>query len=148
MEKPEHLWKDIFSHVAGLGDVPWVLAGDWHVTPDELWVPALAPRTSGWIPDVGGRRPTCFPAKGEPTEKDFFLVSHCLRGAVADYEFLPVGALPTHRAVKSILKLEALREPVRSLSKPRTIPHPEPSDVEPQEPQAGWDPRSRICILF
>ena len=135
------LWRQIFSHVAGLGDVPWVMAGDWNVTPNELWVPALAPRTSGWLPDVGGRRPTCFPAQGEPTENDCCLVSHCLRGAVADYAFLPVGALPTHRAVKLTLKLEALREPVKSLRKPRTIPHPEPSDVEPQEPQAGWDPQ-------
>ena len=75
--------------MAGLGNVPWITAGDWNVTPDELWLPALAPRTSGWLPDVGSRRPTCFPVKGEPTEKDFFLVSHCLKAAVADYEFCP-----------------------------------------------------------
>ena len=122
----------MFSHVAGLGDVPWVMAGDWNATPDELWVPALAPRSSGWLPDVGGRRPTCFPAEGEPTEKDFCLVSHCLRAAVADYGFLPMGALPTHRAVKLTLKLEALREPVKSLRKPRTTPHPEPGDGNPR----------------
>ena len=91
------LWKEMFVHVAGLGDVPWVMAGDWNATPDQLWMPALAPRTCGWFPDVGGRRPTCFPAKGEPTEKDFLLVSHCLRGAAADYDLLPVGALSTHR---------------------------------------------------
>ena len=66
------LWKEVFGHAAGLGDVPWVMAGDWNVTPDELWVPALAPRTSGWLPDVRGRRPTCFPVRGEPTEKYFF----------------------------------------------------------------------------
>ena len=91
------LWKEMFIHVAGLGDVPCVMAGDWNATPDQLFMPALAPRTSGWLFDVGGRRPTSFPAKGGPTEKYVFLVSHCLlRGAVADYEFLPVGALPTH----------------------------------------------------
>ena len=47
------LWKAMFSHVLGLGDVPWIMAGDWNVTPNELWVPALAPRTSGWLPDIG-----------------------------------------------------------------------------------------------
>ena len=102
-------------------------------------MPALAPRTSGWLPDVGGRKPTCFPAKGEPTENIFFLVSHCLRGAVADYEFLPVGALPTYRAVKSTLRLERLRGPVRTFRKPRNTPHLEPSDAEPQAAhRASW----------
>ena len=126
------LWKKVFGHAAGLGNVPWVMAGDWNVIPDELWLPALAPRTSGWLPDVGSRRPTCFPVKGEPTEKDFSLVSHCLRAAVADYEFMPVGILPTHRAVRLTLNLGALREPLRSLRKPRTIPHPEPDQGPPQ----------------
>ena len=40
------------------------------------------------------------------------------------YEFLPVGVLPTHRAVRLTLRLAALREPVRTLRKPRTIPFP------------------------
>ena len=62
------LWKEIFSHVASLGDVPWVLAENWNATPDQLWAPALAPRASGWLPDVENRRPTCFPVKGDPTE--------------------------------------------------------------------------------
>ena len=127
------LWKDMFCHVAGLGDVPWVMAGDWNATPDQLWVLALAPRAAGWLPDVGGRQPTCFPVKGEPTEKDFFLVSHCLRGAVTDYDFLPVGVLPTHRAVKLTLRLAALREPVRTFRKPRTIPHTAEEEERPQD---------------
>ena len=88
---------------------------------------------------LGGGGPHASRPRGSPRRRIFFLVSHCLRGAVADYGFLPVGALPTHRAVKFTLKSEALRETVRSFRKPRTIPHPEPSDVEPQEPQAGWD---------
>ena len=117
------------------------MVGDWNVTPDELWVPALAPRTSSWLPDVGGRRPTCFPARGEHTEKNFFLVNPCLRAAVADYEFMPVGILPTHRAIKLTLNLVALREPVRSLRKPRTIPHPEPDQQRPQEAWADGDPQ-------
>ena len=41
MEEPERPLEGIFGHVAGLGDVPWVMAGDWNVTPEELWVPAL-----------------------------------------------------------------------------------------------------------
>ena len=52
------LWREMFGHVAGLGDVPWIMAGDWNATPEQVWAPALAPRTSGWLPDVGGRRPT------------------------------------------------------------------------------------------
>ena len=65
------LWKEMFCHVAGLGDVPWVMVGDWNATPDQLWVPALAPRAAGWLPDVGGNQPTCFPVRGEPTENYF-----------------------------------------------------------------------------
>ena len=57
----------------------------------------------------------------EPMEKDFFLVSHCLRWAVTGYDLLPVGVLPTHKAVKLSLKLAALREPVRTPRKPRTM---------------------------
>ena len=49
------LWKEMFCHVAGLGDVPWVMAGDWNATPDQIWVPALAPRAAGWLPDLGAR---------------------------------------------------------------------------------------------
>ena len=116
------------------------MAGDWNSTPEQLWAPAMAPRTSGWLPDVGGRRPTCFPVKGEPTENDFFLVSHCLRGAVMNYEFLPVGILPTHRAVRLTLRLAALREPVRSPRKPRTIPHADHGKGElPPDSQAQWN---------
>ena len=59
-----------------------MMAGDWNATPDQIWVPALAPRAAGWLPDLGGKQPTCFPVKGEPTEKDFFLVNNCLRGAI------------------------------------------------------------------
>lgn len=84
------------------------------------------------------------PLASRPKEthgKHFFLVSHCLRAAAANYEFLPVGALPTHRAVKLTLKLGTLREPAKSLRKPKTIPHPEPGDGGPQEPQARWDPQ-------
>ena len=127
------LWKEMLCHAAGLGDVPWVMAGDWNATPDQIWVPALAPRAAGWLPDLGGKQPTCFPVKGEPMEKDFFLVSHCLRGAVTDYDFLPVGVLPTHRAVKLTLRLAALREPVRTLRKPRTTPHPAEGGERPRE---------------
>ena len=43
------------------------------------------------------------------------------RGNITDYDFLPVGVLPTHRAIKLTLRLAALREPVRTLRKPRTI---------------------------
>ena len=66
---------------------------------------------------------------GEPAEKDFFIGSHCLRGAVAGYEYLPVGVFPTHRAVRLTLRLASLREPVRSIRKPRAIPHP-PADKD------------------
>ena len=87
----------------------------------------------------GGGPPASRP--GEPTEKYFFLVSHCLRAAVADYEFLPVAALPTHRAIKLTLNLGAVKEPVKSLRKPRTIPHPEPGDGQTLEPRADGDPQ-------
>ena len=68
--KQNALWKEIFGHVAGLGDVPWVIAGDWSATPDQVWALALTPRTSGWLPDLGGRNPTHLPVVEEPTEKD------------------------------------------------------------------------------
>ena len=44
-----------------------------------------------------------------------------------------MGVLPTHRAVKLTLRLAAFREPVRTLRKPRTIPHPVVEREQPQE---------------
>ena len=60
---------------------------------------------------------------------------------MTNYEFLPVGVLLTHTAVRLALKLAAPaapREPVRTLRKPRTIPHPEPDKTNPQAGQAPW----------
>ena len=136
------LWKEMFSHVAGLGYGPWVMAGDWNATPDQLRMPALAPRTSGWLPDVGGTvgGPLLSRAKGSPQRR----ISTSSATAsevryVTDYEFMPVGALPTHRAARLTLKLAAFREPVGTFRKPRIISHPEPGGGDPQAAhQAPW----------
>ena len=128
---------EIAAYTAGLRNAHLVAGGDWNITPDE-W-DEVGGRRLGVLLATG--RPTCFPARGEHTEKNFFLVNPCLRAAVADYEFMPVGILPTHRAIKLTLNLVALREPVRSLRKPRTIPHPEPDQQRPQEAWADGDPQ-------
>ena len=56
-----------------------------------------------------------------------------------DCEFLPVGILPTHRAVRLTLRLAAPKKPVRILKQPKTIPHPEHTRDAPQAAQqAPW----------
>ena len=60
----------------------------------EYYYLYVAPRAAGWLPDIGDKQPTCFPVKGEPTEKDFFLVSHCLRGELPPTNSCPWGSSP------------------------------------------------------
>ena len=62
-----------------------------------------------------------------------------MRLLLAMYEFLHVGALLTHRAVRFTLRLETRREPARTFWKPRIIRHPGPSDAELQAAhRASW----------
>jgi hypothetical protein len=116
------MWMELFAYLAGLGNAPWVAAGDWNAVPDEPWPMALGPRTAGFLP--GGRKPTCFPVQGEPTENYLFVVGRTLREAVRAYDWLPQGVLPTQKAVRLTLSLEGLRQPVRSLRCPKAIPIP------------------------
>ena len=117
------------------------------MTPDELWMPALAPRTSGWLPDVGGRRPTCLPVRGEPTEKDLSLLATVSGPRLRTTNLCPLASYQhIRRAVRLTLNLGALREPVRSFRKPRTIPHPEPDQGPPQGTRADEDPQRRRTL--
>ena len=84
------------------------------------WPPV---RPGGYRMCVAGSPPASR-SREPPTENFACLISHCLLGAVVDHELLPVGVLPTHRAVRLTLRLAALKE-LRTLRKPRTILHPE-----------------------
>eukprot|EP00972_Heterocapsa_arctica_P010343 1519697-Heterocapsa_arctica.AAC.1 len=57
------------------------------------------------MPGSGNRSNTCYPDNGEPKELDFFLVSHCLKNSVREYQAMSRGAIPTHRPVKLTLRL-------------------------------------------
>ena len=97
-----------------------------------------APQAGSQTSGEGG--PLAFPARGEPTENDFssLAIASGLRLRTTSFclwvPFLRIGQ-------SNSPSVWAFREPARSFRKPRTIPHPEPGDGEPQEPRAEGDPQ-------
>ena len=131
-----------------LRPAPWVMGGDWNATPDRVWAHVLSPRVGGFLPGPAVREPTCFPSQGDPSELDFFLLSRSLRNAVAGYDYLPVGQLPTHRAVRLTLRLQGLIDMVPTLRRPRALaPLLQQQQDQPDGPPAAAPPWGRPLQL-
>ena len=81
---------------------------------------------------LGAGNPRVSPLKGNPRRRISWSAT-ASGERVTHYDFSPVGVLPTHRAVKLTLRLAAFREPVRTLRKPRTIPHLTEEGERPQD---------------
>ena len=93
---------------------PWIIAGDWNLSPDVL-------QASGWLDTVGGSivapsDPTCF-----DNVYDFFVISNNLRHAVAGVTRIDdIGTVP-HYGARLFLKGNTRHKAVRRLSKPRKV---------------------------
>ena len=91
-------------------DGPWIISGDWNMTPETL-------RSTGWPQMVKGtivatELPTC-----NGSSYDFFLVSQCLRHAVMGVQRIKDAGLQPHFPVRLLLRGNARRLAIRKLVK-------------------------------
>ena len=91
---------------AGRG--PWVIAGDWNCTPDDL-------RNTGWLELVGGRNvaphtPTC----GDRII-DFIVISECFGHVATQTYTIGDGAFYPHRPARLLLRAKTRNKVVRQL---------------------------------
>ena len=91
----KQLLTDLQIALGNIRGRPWVLMGDWNITPDEL-------AKSGWLEKVGGRivhpgKATSHAGKGERII-DYFVVSASLEsvGAILSCDTLGTGIVATH----------------------------------------------------
>ena len=99
---------------------PWLLAGDFNITPQEL-------AASGWLQLVRG----CFCAPQAPTcgkkMYDFFVTSSSLAGLIAGVSVVHNGRFHPHSPVRLWLMGKVRRKMVRQLVAPTKIPAVLPS---------------------
>jgi exonuclease III len=102
---------------AAIGSVrgPWVVGGDWNMTPQTL-------KASNWPATVKGHicapsEPTCF-----DNTYDFFVVSDSLSGAVVDVKRISDGGCYPHWMARLYLHGAARAKAVRRLVRPDHVP--------------------------
>ncbi|CAK0861050.1 unnamed protein product, partial [Prorocentrum cordatum] len=93
---------------------PWVIAGDWNITPDML-------TATGWLDVVKGRIilpafPTC-----NGSTYDFFVVSRSIAHAVLGVGRIDDGGFTPHFPTRLYLAGDARRKAVRRLVRPRRV---------------------------
>ena len=104
---------------------PWVLGGDWNMTPQLL-------ETTNWLRMVQGvvvapTAPTC-----NGSTYDFFVVSAGLRPAVAAVQRLDDAGLHPHWPARLLIRGNARRPMVRRLVRPCAVPGVLPHGPLPQ----------------
>ncbi len=105
---------DAITEALGRLHGPWVLGGDWNVTPAEL-------TASGWLNVVDGiivatNLPTC-----NGSTYDFFVVARCLWPAVVEVQRLENGGTNPHWPSRLILRGDARRAMIRQLVRPKRV---------------------------
>ena len=104
---------------------PWVLGGDWNMSPEELVA-------TGWPLVVDG----VVVAPGLPTchDKvyDYFVVSRGLAHAVVGIQRVEDAGFSPHWPTRLLLRGDARRLQVRQLSRPRLVPASLPMGPLPQ----------------
>ena len=113
---------------------PWVLAGDFNMTPQQL---AL----SGWPDIVQGRvvqpvGPTC-----NDRVIDFFVVSHHLASSVVGAQRIIDAGVRPHFPVRLLLRPTVSLGNVRHLKRPHRIPG------SPDTPSSGSCRRGKPTLL-
>ena len=93
---------------------PWVIAGDWNITPDML-------SATGWLDVVKGRivspaAPTC-----NGSTYDVFVVSRSIAHAVLGVSRIDDGGFTPHFPTRLYLAGDARRKAVRRLVRPRRV---------------------------
>ena len=99
---------------------PWIMAGDWNITPEQL-------QAANWLGVAKGtvfatELPTC-----HCSTYDYFVVSHNLAHAVVGVQRIDDAGLHPHHPCRVLLRGDAKRKAVRKLTRaPKvhaTLPH-------------------------
>ena len=131
---------------------PWIVGGDWNVTPQQL-------QSASWDNIVKG-------AMKQPTEPtctgkvyDYFVVSKAIEASVVAATRLENGGFSPHSAVRLLLSGAARHKAVRRLVKPKLIKAELPAgplprrdnEFNPETPLAdgftSWYTRARATLL-
>ena len=109
---------------------PWVVAGDWNLTPEVL-------RASRWPELVGGvvvatASPTC-----HQSTYDYFVVSDSLAHAIAGVQRVDDAGFSPQYPARLLMRGDARRQVVRRLARPSKVPGLLPSG--PQLPPPSYD---------
>ena len=108
----------ILDHAASsLGRLrgPWIIGGDWNLTPEVL-------AESGWLRVVGGfivapQLPTC-----NGKVYDFWVVCNGMRPAIAGIQRIDDAGLAPHYPTRLLVRGGARRFDVRQMSRPAVVP--------------------------
>ena len=110
---------------------PWVIGGDWNLSPETL-------EEAGWVNTIHG-------AIAKPSEYtcaqsiyDFFVVCDGLRGATHSVTAISDAGLHPHLPVRLLLRSSARRPHSRAVRLPTRVPPALPSG--PAEARSGSDP--------
>ena len=106
----------MLSRISG----PWLLAGDWNCTPDEL-------AATGWLQLVGGEIVAPKTATCNDRILDFFVVAQQFRHNVLDCRTVCDAGLNPHSPARIYLNDRAVtawvRQPAPVPSLPAILPH-------------------------
>ena len=131
---------------------PWIVAGDWNVTPQQL-------QAASWDKIVKGAIKHPKEATCNGKVYDFFVVSRSIEASVAAVSRLDNGGFSPHSAVRLFLSGAARHKAVRRLIKPKMIKADLPSGPLPLctnefDPGASladgltsWYSRARTTLL-
>ena len=131
---------------------PWVVGGDWNVTPQQL-------QAASWDQIVKGtiKHPAQATCNGKVY--DFFVVSKSIEASVVAVSRLENGGFSPHSAVRMFLSGAARHKAVRRLIKPVAVkadlpPGPLPRCTNDFDPEASladgltsWYTRARATLL-
>ena len=131
---------------------PWIVAGDWNVTPQQL-------KAAPWDQIVKGAIKQPNEASCNGKVYDFFVVSKSLSASVVAVTALDNGGFSPHSAVRMFLSGAARHKAVRKLTKPKAISadlpagplQMSPNDFDPARTLAdgfnSWYAKARSSLL-
>ena len=93
---------------------PWIIGGDWNMSPEVL-------QESNWPSMVHGSIVATLLATCNWSVYDYFVVSSCLRHAVAAVQRISDGGLNPHWVSRLLIRGDARRHAVRCLVKPAKV---------------------------
>ncbi len=105
---------------------PWVIAGDFNATPNELVAAAgaLLDRAGGVV--RAPEQATCYPAVGRARTLDYFIVDSRIAAATSQAAVDEAVAGSPHRAVKIKIRGKEVGGLIRMVKKPRMFPRERP----------------------